>query len=926
MFYRVILFISLCSFFHKLHAQEINPKSLILSLSQNELILKDRSVQTLTLKIVNTGGNLFKGVLTITNDEFIELISRSQYPVELKAGDSIFIPIRLLPGKKMAEAQAYSLWLTLKNGEEISAAAVCRVKMISKKSVALISMISNLILGSVGDSIRIPIKISNKGNTVQKINLVCQLPPGMQNRGFHTALKFSISPYADTLIYIQKSVTREMLRMESFNINLFGIYENGDIFGQNYVQVQTLKNQRIYESQVPDYQYQGYLDNSFTLATQNVGQDYASYQLYGGGSVETPYGRFGINSDATIWQNTSNPYIRNTYVSYEGYHMGFTAGNISKNLEANVNGRGFNAFYVDTASNNNYEIGMVDRSSNFIDPYNFFGSPGKAMWARFKHDKKKLQYMSTILYEADAYTRANNLISANEFTISNAKNLRIFAELNAGHTRDQKDAQDQKMGYLGTFSTDGKLGNFSFSSNNTISSPYYPGLRRGLLTFNERINYSSGKIGLWGSYNYLKNQPEQLTSLNFSNEFGTTRAELGASAAFHKLSVSLSPLFHSENNRYSFFQKGTQEGSLRAFRLASNLSYSNTLTKLYLFVNIESGVYKGSFTNGYKKQFKVSGNLNWGILKMNGSYQDGIFYVSEAFNNLLTHNMENKIINLTSTLTKSFFNNKAELEAGASYQKNSNTSSNLLFTGRAEYQLNRQTKFFSSLFRTAYKYMNYSYNNLQLGITKNFAAAKIGAKNQTLSVFIYKDNNQNGIYDNDDIPAKNQIVYIDNTAFLTTKEGKITYKNLKPGNYLLSLPSTHNWYAPAQSIVLNKADLVFEIPLSKIGVIEGKIDYSFNQYSYDVAKVKGGLKVIAINEKGKIEITKTNELGGFSFYLPDGKYTISIEDLPQQITCTNNNIQLLVSNKLVQNMVMTLKIKERKTDIKKFISPGLKSQ
>ncbi|MEJ5964303.1 hypothetical protein [Pedobacter immunditicola] len=931
MWYRVMLFIGLfhcsspenCFSQEKANAQALNPKSITLSLSENELLLEDRTIQTLTLKIVNTGDQVFKGMLNISNTEFIELLSRSEYPMELKAGESKFIPIRLLPGKNMAVAEPYHLRATLNKGTEVYATTVCEIKMTAKKSVALISMTSSLILSAIGDSIKIPVKIANTGNTAQQINLVCQLPQDMQNRGFHTTLKFSIKPYTDTLIYINKSVTREMLRMDSFTINLFGIYENGDIFGQNYIQVQTLKNRRINDSNLPDYHYQDNLENSFTMMTQNIGHDYASYQLYGGGSVETPYGRLGINADATLWKNAATPYLRNSYVSYEGYHMGFTAGNMSRNLEANVNGRGFSAFYVDTATKHNYEIGMVDRSSNLIDPFNFFGSSGKAMWARFKRHQKKLVYMSTFLYEADAYTRANNLISANEFSLLNRKNIRIFAELNAGHTRDQKDATNQKIGYLGTFNTDGKLGRFTFNSNNTFSSSYYPGLRRGLLTFNERINYTSGIFGLWGSYNYFKNKPEYLSSLNFSNEFGTTRAEIGASTAFNKLFVSLSPLYHAENSSYSFFQNGRQEGSLRSLRISSNLNYANSLANLYLFFNVESGASSSSFTGGYQKQLKVSGNLKWGMFRINGSYQDGLFYVSEAFNNQLTHQKKNKVTNLSATLTRRFFNNKAEIEAGASYLDHSNTGNSLMLTGSAAYQLNKRTKFFSSLFRTEYKYMNYSFNNLQLGLTRDFSAAKLGSKNKTLTVAIYKDNNQNGIYDEGDLPATDQIVYIDHVAFLTTKEGKITYKNLQPGNYSISMSGNHNWYAPAQSVVMTQADLKLEIPLRKIGMIAGKIEYSFNQYSYDVAKVKMGLKVMATDEHGKTTITKTNELGGFSFYLPDGQYTITMEDLPQQVVCTNTNTKVWVTNKIVQPLVMTLKIKERRTEVKKFISPNL---
>ena len=113
-----------------------------------------------------------------------------------------------------------------------------------------------------------------------------------------------------------------------------------------------------------------------------------------------------------------------------------------------------------------------------------------------------------------------------------------------------------------------------------------------------------------------------------------------------------------------------------------------------MFLNVEGGTSSSSFTAGYQRQLKVSGNLKWGIFKMYGSYQDGLFYVAEAFNNQLTHQKENKVTNLSATLTKSFFNNKAEIEAGASYLNNSNTGNSLMLTGRAEYHLNNRTENF----------------------------------------------------------------------------------------------------------------------------------------------------------------------------------------------------------------------------------------
>lgn len=905
-----------------LYAQEKQVSPVIFQLSQTEASITSKSMITLILKVVNNRNTILKGPLEITNDDGITLISRKQQLIELRQGDSIFIPIRLFPSGKMTAEEIYSVRTVLNDGKT-GFKAECKLRMGSVKSVSLIPMISSLILGSRGDSIKIPVRIENSGNTAQKVNIVCQLPSGLQSSGFHTAFKLTMRPYSDTLIHINKSVNRDMLRMETFIVNVSGLYENGDLFGQHVIQVQTLKNLRINDTGLSAQYYQGSFDNSFTLSSQNVGKEYASYQVYGGSTVETPYGRFGLNADATVWKNNNTPYLRNTYISYEGNNMGITAGNISRAFETNINGRGLSLFYTDTASDNSYEAGFADQSSNFIDPYYFSGTSGKAGWTRFKRQKAKLQFANTMLYETNPYVGTNNAIIANELGWTSFKNMRVSTEFNAGYSADQDNTDRRKLGYLGAFNIEGKAGRFDFSINNLLSSAYYPGLRKGSMILNERVSYTGDRMRMWGSYNYINVDPESVVPLSYKNQFDVTRAELGISASYNKFLVSVFPLYAAESNSYTFFQNNPQNGTMRSYRLAAQLNYTNPFSAIYLFLTAEGGTSKNSFSNRYNRQFKFNGSLKKGIFNFTGNYQIGNFYVSEVLNNNLLNIDESRLINLNATLKKSLLNNKAEIEAGASYNKTRASGNSVMLTGRAEYNVNSQTRVFASLFRTEYKYMNYTYNNLQIGLTRKLPAGRIGSKNNTIELCIYKDNNENRVFDQGDIAAKGQIVYINNTAFITNSQGKVIYKNLLEGVYSVNIPSSGNWYSPPQSVVLGKEDLKLDIPLSKTGMIEGRLEYNFDEFSYEIAKEKAGFTISAQSESGKVEQTKTNEMGQFLFYLPAGKYTVFIEGLPDKVVCSNNHSTLIVTEEGIGKIIFNLKVKARKVEVKKFSSPNI---
>ncbi len=202
----------------------------------------------------------------------------------------------------------------------------------------MFSLVSSLLIDASTDSIRIPIRISNPGNTAQRITLINRFPPVFQNQAFHSTLEFTIQPSADTLITITKPVTKKMFQSEGFDVTFTGLYSNGDVFGMAYIRVQSGRSDRAYQDPNLNDSYNA---NSISISSQGMFSSNESYLLFGQGNLELKSGNLGYSLDYTDWKNTYSPaMLRNTWLSYETGNMGITAGNINKNMDIMLSGRG----------------------------------------------------------------------------------------------------------------------------------------------------------------------------------------------------------------------------------------------------------------------------------------------------------------------------------------------------------------------------------------------------------------------------------------------------------------------------------------------------------------------------------------------------------------------------------------------------------
>lgn len=908
------------------------------SYSQDSLILFEPSVTSinasnedlidLTVKIVNKRNGRLDGLVDINIPSSLNLISKNKIAVSLSPGDSTFVPIKIFVTKRAASDKDHLIrFLLAGSRNDILATSETRLRLYIKRNVNMFALVSNILLDPTSDSIKVPIRVTNPGNTAQKVTLINRYPSIFQDDAFHTTTQFTIEPSADTLITFVRPVIKKMLNSEGFDVTFSGLYDNGDIFGMAYIKVQSARNERAYRDETLSDSYNL---NSITFSSQSMFSQNQSYLMTGRGNLELPKGMLGYNLDITTWKNSySPPMARNTFVSYNNQKFGITAGNINKNLDINLNGRGGNLMLIDTASKNTFEAGYIDGNSNLLgNRQNTFFPVGNAGWGTFTHTAKTWELGSSAIYEVNPILNSRSAILANNLTLTKLKDLRSSASISGGYTTEYENASKPKPSFAGGLNINGNLNKFLINSQNYVSSGYYPGIRRGALSFNERVTWLRESSNVWAGFDYNHYAPKTLSIFqSFLPVFSTVRAEIGMSGTiFKKLNISIAPVYTKEtNNSFRFQSLPEEQHSMEAWNLNNSFNYPISSNK-YLSINTETGLYNSTFDRSRRFHFRSNLNYRSGLFNLNSTVQVGTFYIGEAANNFLQGVSSPRLINIIPSFQKSFFRNKLRTETGLAFINSSAFGSSFYITGRAEYDFTPKTVIYSSINHN--RYGEYNLSILEMGITQKLTLPKVGSKVSDLEVFVFQDENQNNVFDEGDKKASGHLLYVNNVAFITSTGGSVDYKKLPYENYRISLTNTNGWYASDQTIKLDQKKKRVEIALKRTGTLRGVLRYSFNEFSYEINHNLLGITVFAIDENNVKHITKTNSEGQYIFYLPVGKYTLSVDNtnLPSEVEVEKKPDAIQLNSEIPQIIDIRIVVKARKIETKKFTSPNVRPQ
>lgn len=897
--------------------------SAVLEADKTSISAVNGEVTGILIKVKNTSKKGINTSLEIEAGKEIESFSARSIPVPLAASDSVFMPVKFRVLQKALAGAEHELKITLREKDSVIAELRCKVKVTVKKAVNLTALVSNILVDNPNQPIVIPVRVQNAGNTLRKVIIINSCSSLPSETGFYKPLELSIPAFTDTIINFNRPFSKEMLKSDGIDINFKGLYSDGEMFGMASVHIQNPKSNLRYSMASSTGE-----PNTITFTGRNLLSAFENYELTGYGNIETTKGKIGYSADASFWKNSSLPaVVRDTWLSYSTGGLTISGGNLSRNLDINLNGRGV-SFAYRSSDRNSFETGFI-KSIPVLWGYTYsLYTPGNAGWATFQHTGSKWEIKNSVICNVDPQSGSKNILLLNNIGLNMGK-FRYTLTINPGRTRSYSNGGTDKNVWGAGLTITGRAGNFSMSSSNFASSAYYPGLRRGAVDLSERVSVSGRKVSWWGQGSYYSYKPLYFNAfLPSSSKSETINSETGISwIVSRNTNISISPNYHCENGS-SFYFSAFNKSSLKTFRLNS-LIHCNTNSDKFFSLNADAGFSHYSPDSANHFQLRLNGVYRWSSFNLNVSYQSGNFFLAEALANHYRGISGTKLLNVSPAITRTVCKGKGRIDAGLTYIKQAHSSDNLLFRGEFGYNISGGTKLFAGINYNQYYYTGskYTYNTFEAGITQKIATPCITAHSSSLEVFLFKDNNQNGSYDQGvDSVATNCLVYINNTPFVSDHEGCVRYTNLPESDYEVSVVNTGGWYAASQ-FVRPKKKTQINIALQKNGSVRGKIAYTAGKLSYETSQEKLGIAVTARGDNGLVYTTKTDDKGNFTFFLPQGVYTVFVnsENLPEQVDCANNNQKITVNADISDTINFELKIKSRHADVQRFVSPSLSS-
>ena len=935
MFNRAFLFLLLLLSLASLALGQTSNQSSVLIKTDSIFFANNESIASLTLNLENNSEDPFQGKIQLETVDGITLLGRESIPIDLDPNSKIFYPLRIAVGSNVPAGETAIPIKLLDDNDVMKAAFMSHLIIQSKKQVQLIGTRPTELMQYIGDSITVSALLSNQGNSIETITVTASFP-NLTGGNKIESKQVYLGAFQDSVISFKKAITKELLQVEHYTVNLAALYENGELINNVMVSVQNVSGNRTYSDPSRGFSFDSYGNNRISFSGRDLFSDNQAFQLNARGVFQLQKGSIDFNADGYFYTyNNSRPLLSNTYLNYKVDHKGIMLGNISESLETFINGRGVKVYVGDKEGSKLIEVGIVDKSYNLLgNQYQLAGGNGYTAYGKtYFSNQKNQQYSGSFLYDRTPYSNSESLIQMNEYQYRIKENIQLSFELGGGLTRTLNSEFSSfkpsiALGnkFIGTF------GKYNFSSNNFYSSGHYPGTRRGLLQLNERVSRRFNKLNTWAAYTYYNYKPEYLVNnfFNFSSNTSNSRIEAGTYFPLsNNISLSISAKQQTDQGNIGYIQ-GADNPIFRmhSYIFTESINWRSKHDQHMVYLSVENGYSESPFTGKKGKQIRANGTWNYRFFSLSSYFQKGDFSIIEAYSNAQHEDNDNYRLNIATSIRKEFFSKKMNTLLDINYNRDSYAGSGWMFSGSASYAFSRRFSGFVNTYYNTFNsiYSNSSYTNFQAGVTYNLPSGgnvKSGKKGN-LTLFLFFDHNTNGVYDQGDEVAENRVAIIEEVSFISLHNGIVEYKKVPYGEYALQIPS-QDWFAVAPSkINVGNREVRFEIPLQRTGKITGSMIYDYNERtSLEVAEKYGGLRVWVIGENGEKIEALTNSQGKFTLFVPVGSYVFMIDEnsLPKNAYTGFEAQSIEVGGGQTTILPeIELKVKQRVIEVKRFSS------
>jgi hypothetical protein len=906
-----------------------------MKLSRQSLNADNGQIFNVDVQITNNTETLLKPRLTITTDEALDLVTRQEDRPQIAAGKSYFHSAKIRVPLLTRSQEGLRVQFELKDstGNLLERQEVI-VNVNESRNVDFYILEHTMQIKSLNDEVELPIRLHNTGNTDELVSLMAKVPVLPEDRRYITR-EVMIPAFTDTILRLKQHTTRLGYHLGNFTATVTALYANGDIVGIGTLDVQNLREQkRFRDEQIFPYLQSFNEERVLDVNGQYLFTPYEAYQAVGGSEFYLNKTRVKYNVDALLAKDPNVPtYVRNTYLDIRGKTLGLVLGNINRNFDIVVAGRGVAASINSRNGRSSWETGWVDENHNLVGAVNPFFPTGRAVWLTNNTQREGLNIGNMVMTEENTILAERDWLAGTNILWKTSKHIRLGLGIAGSHSKSTV-SDTVKFGSSGMFNIQGRWNRFAFSSENQFSTPYYVGIKRGVSTFNQRISWNSNRFAYGIGASYYQSIPNYVSPDNQSiNHTYNGKVELSFGGQIsEKIGFIITPNYYHERTRYINATFGDLGAEIESYGAGLQLNYSNLQRKRFVYLYTELGSYHAPLVGkDYQLHAKISGSVKVGWLNLSVYRQWGEFYAGEVSNRVYQRAGYTDLLNVSPFLQHAFFNRKLDIQIGFTYTQSNLSADGVQYNGRIEYTLPNNDKIYTSIRRDHYEEdVVIEMNDLRFGYRKVLPVGHINTGRKNLSVFVYHDVNNNGRFDpQEDSVANDVVVSINKELFVTRGRGMVTYKGLPPGAYSVFVPSVKGWYGAERIVDVNRKTTI-EIPLRKNSAVSGRIEYrqTAGYAAYEVAEQKDQLLIRATAENGTVYTTKTAEDGSFIFFIPPGKYSLSVPatEYSDKIECHDCLQSIQVPEGGNVSLVFHFSIRERQIKLQKFVSPNIKKQ
>ncbi len=850
------------------------------------------------LVLQNKSNSTFKGKINFTVPKDWQLVGAKETAIEIEAGDSIKLPLRVLVSKNVLGEIGYAIIANLfdNNGEQIKA-EYCFVAIPRISNMKIIPPNRVVYFENKTQIAHFNYHIYNKGNTNENVQIAIQANENLSIDNFKLdktfAYEYNIPAHSDTVVNVDVRLENQEKDVKSYKTNT-RVYTQDSLY-KNRVWLLRIDNK--YNHKIPE-------DNKCAIVEFTASDLFSKYDpkysIMAKGSILF---KNQLDFNYFIYKNDINGeyddfYDSRFYLQLKHPRFKLRGGTMESFFNQYNYGLG--------ASLELYQIGKKLTAGGF---YSYNSNNMQSFYGTRLSYKLGKNIDLLLGYANDDFEKykINHHILMSGFNVSFLRRNQLSFEGYFNKTTHALKTRFEKhgIGFISRYS--GYFKKLRATANVEYGSPQYSGRSKGKFIISANLNYSLSTHN-YLNFTYIKNnlinsryiddvyQPERKVYYDSYKIYYTKRisknisTQIGPMLKFEKINtpyIDTLPFFYFK----TFSPRIYMAAKYSKYRQKIYVRPSGDIGIIYVrdAMNKENKVL--NYTTYNISLNAIYKNFNLYLIFRNGPYsiyQQWYYYNSNSFT---------KWLFVMPSYNVSVLKNKIDLDFRAAYRMDLEKHNNSL-------NATSQARIFitpSLTLRLLHAFNTYSKRNIinnttqrynssyfEVALRKELNCRQPRFQYHNLNVVFFKDLNgdrekQSGepglrnvlvrIEPDINVEAKNMNKDFAAIQFLTGNDGEISYKNIVNGAYTMKYVligntlGNFNREEQTYNFSVEKDETIY-IPYLENNRIVGKIELQRSPLS-SLGKIDiSGIRVIAEDTKGHKYYALTKHDGSFVIYAP----------------------------------------------------------